>query len=434
MHQSDRSPLFVTNSSTTAPDWINSTFGQPAALPEGRLTPRRARLLELDNHFHCSLIGTCLGTGELRKLVPRFTDIDRKASDLQIHHMAVRLSSESPAGSKALQKLLDTRYAPEIKRFNRYKSADELQAAWSECLKAGDVPGAYWALMTHPAATEYLRQLAFGEVHMLSHLVGAANRADIHRLQALEDEKIRLQDKVERQQGRLQALAMEREALQRQAMARTVAPADERIVALEEQIHALHGALHARDQTIAHHHAHTHRLESALNDAEARIATLTASLQEWKTRADDMRVELNALDRHLSAPLDHPATTPADTPGLNGKRIVYVGGRPHSTQTISRYVKSSGGELIIHDGGLEDRRSLLPNALAGADLVVFPVDCVAHNAVTLLKRSCDRHEIPYRALRSASLASFMAALSVFDASHACPGGGAGAAHFCLHHG
>lgn len=434
MHLPDRSPLFVTDSGTTTPDWINSAFGQPAALPEGRPTPRRARLMELDGHFHCSLIGTCLGTGELRKLVPRFTDVDRKASDLEIHHMAVRLSSESQAGSKALQKLLDTRYAPEIKRFNRYKSADELKAAWSECLKAGDVPGAYWALMTHPAATEYLRQLAFGEVHMLSHLVGAANRADIHRLQALEEENTRLQDKIERQQGRLQALAMEREALQRQARARTEIPLDERSLALEEQIRTLDSALHARDQSIAHHHAQTHRLESALGDAEARIHSLTVSLQEWKTRADDMRVELNALDRHLSSPLEHPGTTPAPKVRLEGKRIVYVGGRPHSTQTIASYVKSSGGELIIHDGGVEDRRSLLPSAMAGADLVVFPVDCVAHNAVTLLKRACERHGVPYRPLRSASFASFMAAVSLFDAGGVCPNGGTAAPHFCLRHG
>jgi len=434
MHHPDRSPLFVTNSGTTAPDWINSTFGQPAALPGGTPTPRRAKLMELDGHFHCSLIGTCLGTGELHKLVPRFTDIDRKASDLQIHHMAVRLSSESPAGSKALQKLLDTRYAPEIKRFSRYRSADELQAAWSECLKAGDVPGAYWALMPHPAATEYLCQLAFGEVHMLSHLVGAANRADIHRLQALEEEKIRLQDKVERQQERLQTLAVERDALQRQAMARRVTPTDERVLALEEQLRNLESALHARDQSIAHHHAQTQRLESALGNAEARLLALTASLQEWKARADDMRVELNALDRHLSAPLEHPPSAPAARARLEGKRIVYVGGRPHSTQTIASYVKSSGGELIIHDGGLEDRRSLLPSAMAGADLVVFPVDCVAHNAVTLLKRTCERHEVPYRALRSASFASFMAALSVFDTTSACAHGGAGATHFCLRHG
>ena len=34
---------------------------------------RRTRLSELDSNLHCSIIGTCLSTHELRKLVPKFT-------------------------------------------------------------------------------------------------------------------------------------------------------------------------------------------------------------------------------------------------------------------------------------------------------------------------------------------------------------------------
>ena len=44
------------------------------------------------------------------------------------------------------------------------------------------MPGPYWALMTHPRSTPALMVRAFGEVHMLSHLAGATNRADIRRL------------------------------------------------------------------------------------------------------------------------------------------------------------------------------------------------------------------------------------------------------------
>jgi hypothetical protein len=56
--------------------------------------------------------------------------------------------------------------------------------------------------MTHPFATMPVRQKAFGELHMLSHLVGAADRADIRRLVALEEENAALKEKVERQQSR----------------------------------------------------------------------------------------------------------------------------------------------------------------------------------------------------------------------------------------
>ncbi|MDI7046581.1 hypothetical protein QMN58_24025, partial [Escherichia coli] len=73
---------------------------------------RRARLAELDGQLHCSIIGTCLSTHELRKLVPKFTTLDsRDASDLEIHHSAVELAIDGGAGAKALHKLLDERYA-----------------------------------------------------------------------------------------------------------------------------------------------------------------------------------------------------------------------------------------------------------------------------------------------------------------------------------
>jgi hypothetical protein len=89
---------------------------QPAQ-PALRLLRRRVRLAELDSHLHCSVIGTCLSTNELRKLVPKFAEIDRqRASDLEIHHTAVELAIADGPGSKALHKALDERYAGAIRR------------------------------------------------------------------------------------------------------------------------------------------------------------------------------------------------------------------------------------------------------------------------------------------------------------------------------
>ena len=60
---------------------------------------------------------------------------------------------------------------------------------WSEAVRRGEIPGAYWAILTHPVTTQAIIREAFGEVHMLSHLVGSANRADLRRLCQLEAEK-----------------------------------------------------------------------------------------------------------------------------------------------------------------------------------------------------------------------------------------------------
>ena len=70
-------------------------------------------------------------------------------------------------------------------------------------MRSGDIPGAYWALLSHAAATETIVKKAFQDVHMLSHLVGAANRADIRRLRELEAENGALTEKLHRQQQQL---------------------------------------------------------------------------------------------------------------------------------------------------------------------------------------------------------------------------------------
>ena len=64
-----------------------------AAAAETSGTSARVRLADLDPHLHCSVIGTCMGTAELRKLMARFLFV-RDSSDLDVHHEAVRLSAQ----------------------------------------------------------------------------------------------------------------------------------------------------------------------------------------------------------------------------------------------------------------------------------------------------------------------------------------------------
>ena len=61
--------------------------------------------------------------------------------------------------------------------------------------KQGDIPGAYWAALTHPATTQDIVSRIFAGVHMLSHVVGTANRADIRRLRQLEADNVLLSGK-----------------------------------------------------------------------------------------------------------------------------------------------------------------------------------------------------------------------------------------------
>lgn len=398
-----------------------TTFAGPdCCTPDAasRAVPARRRLplSGFDTRYHCSLIGTCMTTSELRKLVSKFVAIDRQqASDLDIHHEAVTLATAGGDGCKALQKALDDRHALAIRRFAAAKSAEAVQAMWQQAQESADIPGAYWATMTHPASTVALRQAAFGDVHMLSHLVGAANRADIQQLMALEAENAALRDKIDAQQLRLQQASVDKAASLRDA-ARDIAALRQRVAQLEpshrdettHDIAALRAVLAERDEAFALQadrlSAAEQRAQTAQALAEQRDKTLETALAQLAA----LRAETAAMEAALSSEWEDDSTMrqPAAL-HLSGQRIVYVGGRPGPTRRLKTLVETAGGTFDAHDGGIEDRKGLLAAMVARADMVVFPVDCIDHDSMHTLKRVCEQHGVRYHPVRTASVASFV---------------------------
>lgn len=408
------------------------------AIPATPFKPRRLTLADLALHLHCSIIGTCMSTGELRKLVPRFLpQIDRqRASDLEIHHAAVEMCCEGITGWKEINKALDTRHTLAIKRFKAATDERALLALWKQAMASGDIPGAYWALMTHPSQTQEVRNAAFGDVHMLSHLVGAANRADIRRLVALEEESQALKQTNERLQERLQEQAVrhagELRQLREQAQAlgaqcrQRQAPAE-----LEAQLAAARSELAERDSRLALHIARCEVAERKRQECETQAATLQGALDRLQDDADAARADALALEQALSAALAEDGSG-STLPPLDGRCIAYVGGRPGAVATLARLVAAAGGQLLVHDGGVEERRGALATTLARAQTVVFPVDCISHSAMHAIKRSCEQTGAVYHPLRSSSVASFILLLQrLFPQVEEAP---AAASRFCLRHG
>ena len=379
---------------------------------EATLSPGRVRLADMDPHLHCSVIGTCLNTAELRKLMARFLFV-RDSSDLEAHHEAVSHASQGGPITKALQKLLDQRHASAIRWFAQAHDAAAIAALWEEALQQGDIPGAYWAVLTHRDVTTVLRQKVFGDVHMLSHLVGAANRADIRRLLELERENGELRERAERQLLRSRELLDERDrtvatlqrelAESRSVRASVTAPAD---VFLQMATEDLAGAL----SLVAVQTERRERAEQAASVAVEEAARLREELEHLGRQQQTLNRELLAAETQLRE-IGAGTSKRALALQLEGRRVLYVGGRPSSTPSIRDLVLRHGGEFQHHDGGLEDRKGLLASGVAWAGLVVFPVDCIDHDSAGKLKRMCTRQGVSYVPLRGASVASFAAALA-----------------------
>jgi hypothetical protein len=371
----------------------------PVALPP--LPRLRAKLWELNPTVHCSVIGTCLTTRELRAAMARALGRDvGHETDHSLHAIAVGLADKRSEGSRQLHKALDRKHAGWINRLGKVRGPDAVMAAWADALAAGDIPGAYWALLTHPDLETAGFKRAFGDVHMLSHLVGAANRADIRRLATLEAENARLAEKIERQQLAMRRAAAERDEtvarLERLAIGRVAGDA-----APPPDTAALQALVASLQDRLATEAARREKAERQLRDARTAAQAARAATSDANAEAAALRADLSALERH---------TTAEDTAALPSRHVLYVGGRPSTVAQARPLIEGAGGTLSAHDGGQHDHPSLLPGLISQADLVLFPVDCVSHDAALAVKRLCRQRGRPWLALHSSGLGALLRGL------------------------
>jgi hypothetical protein len=374
-------------------------------LPE-RQTGGRTRLWELPDSLHCSVIGTCLTAAELRQLMGRLGLVRDSASDHDLHSRAVALAGRAGQAARLLEKALDQRHRLDVARFERAGDEAAVRVLWRAARERGEIPGAYWATLTHPASTRTLIGEAFGDVHMLSHLLGAAGRADLHRLAALEAETQALRARLADREAAMQAALAERDATiralnARLAFARQSAPPRALSARPAPRLASRQEKLSLRLSVV----------EQRLAEAEASLKAESATRAEAEQRATALAAEIAALrsDSGREAPpldiLDRVA----------GLTVLYVGGRPSETAHVRARIEQLGGTALHHDGGIEESLDLLAGLVSRADIVLFPVDCVSHAAVGAIKRACMAHGKPYQPLRSTGVAAVAAGLSTLMA-------------------
>lgn len=399
-----------------------STSAHRAAAPR-----RRLRLWEIDSQWHCTIVGTCLSLGELKAIAARLglRGPSDKPSAYEIHTSVIHLASRERLVGKALTRQLDRKHVAAINRAKRLDGEEALTAFWSAALAAGDVAAACWAVMSHSDCTDTVRSRIFGDIHMLSHQVGAAARADLKAIHQLEQEKAELEAKVARQQDRLRQeigtrdaeIAELRRLVELEAgESRRLAHAAQAAGELEALRRSLTEARHLLDVETAFRQMSEDEARRLL--AQARESTqdrlrLEGELQEAR---DDLALSESRLAASLmpvSVPGDGVAACSRDCGRLDlcGRCILFVGGRNQHLPHFRRLVEEAGGTFAHHDGGFEDNMSRLHSLFGRADAVLFPVDAVSHGAHDEVKRLCRRWEKPFVPVRRSGLGAFLRALS-----------------------
>ena len=405
---------------------ISDASLSPVVLPGPQdVTPQlspvlRKKLWELDQSYHCIVIGTCLSLAELRWLQRRLGgSASVSATDYDLHRAFVGAVRAATPASRLIHKHLDRKYKSAIQQLGKARTRDELDAYWDTALASGEIAGAFWAVITRSDVPMAMLDRVYGEVHMLSHLSGASVRVDLHELNRLRrhcpaleaqlaDARMTARRRLAEQQETIDAL--HERLTQSLETERQLQAAETRLAMLEEQSLATQLT------------AEVENLTARLDAEHARAEAAEITIESWKQQASrsidqnqwlarqlaEMRHERDmlevTLERLLSPPCAEVSTDAG--PDLVGRCVLFVGGRQGQCVYFRELVERRNGRFIHHDGGRKDARARLWDVMQQADAILCPLDCVSHDAVHRIKRFCQRNTKPLVLLSRTSLAAF----------------------------
>jgi hypothetical protein len=372
---------------------------------------KRTPLNELDPRLSCSIIGTCLSLKELRKLSrqTKLAGLD-KTSEYDLHRIYVGIAQEDSYVNRRLHKLMDQKFQKTIKQFTVIKNEGELKKQWDKAQKTGDIASVYWALITHPVATNRLVDMVYGDIHMLSHIAGASMRVDLHELSVLRSESSLLKKQQQQSYHKHHRTVYEKDALLRKY--------EKMIQKQRMEINAMRIALMQENQPEKPKEKQTTETQYKIQQLEKKVANYHS---EWdrtiskqvvlEKQLHQSHAEINSMEFLLNSYLLANNTSCSSSQhcqnkDLKGQCILYVGGRDKQCQHFKPLVENSNGQFMHHDGGLNDGKNRLNSILVQADVVMCPLDCISHEAMIKIKKHCKITEKPLVMMPRSSLSAF----------------------------
>lgn len=411
----------------------------------GNVGNTRKKIWQIASSYHCSIVGICLGRKELRQLKSKkLYGFEPSLSDYLIHNKLSSITTSKSLQSRALHKLLDTKYRLAVKRYSVFSTPDGLERQWVQDYKEGAIAGSYWAIMTHPSTSNNLISRMYGDCHMVSYDGFSSQKRENQVLtkyrEEIQDLKARLEKKQrelcterEKRTVELGEIKQDRSELIRQRME------NERLLKVNEELMVKLSRKTVRDELdelenhlqIEREKGRCLELQVETLSEESKnlqqsfdsVSMLTHQQEEDLLEAEKMRIdqknEIESLELTLTAQMQFESSCNECGEGcacpmnrdLGGKTVLYVGGQHKMVPYYRQMVESYGAEFLHHDGGKETSRHILPKLLNGADAVFCPVDCVSHDACKCVKKICKRYSKPFVMMRSSGLSSLAKSLN-----------------------
>lgn len=377
---------------------------------------RRQRLWELTHRYHCPVIGVCFTLGEIRDLVTKVMRFPHRPSDYEIHCTAASECNTRTVLSSLLHKALEKKYSLAIQRCKLVKTTGELLLKWREAVSGNDVPGMFWAVLTHPASTEEFRLQVYADIHMLQHQLGAGVRHEQQAWLRLQQENAMLGRELARVQQRvtesanryIEQLADMRTQLE---LARSEAVRQEALAArYAVERDSLREQAGDADENL--------RLLYRLQMSEAAYASIKEKHAVLEIEYSSAKADIRRLESQLESlvAMQEKATedcTECESQ-LQGRTVLCVGGRSDAIRHFKSLVQLRGGDFVHHDSGKEENLGRLEAVISAADAVICQTGCISHNAYWRVKEQCKRTGKPCTFVGNPSVSSFLQVLDHLD--------------------
>ncbi|MCW9034656.1 MAG: DUF2325 domain-containing protein [Rhodospirillales bacterium] len=364
---------------------------------------------------------------ELKRIIRKLKiDVPSSCPDYSLHGFFVKAAAgegEHKQIARQLHKLLERKFQSIINKTRNIKDNDDLVVYWQSSLEAGTIPGPYWAVITSPYISSEFQDVVYGEIHMLSHLEGAANRNALAQLQTQEKRFAQMEEGLAKERAKHRRQLSERDARIQElevctrSLSKTSCALEEardRLKLMVEQSRIdIQQQMIANLQTrLAESEEQAAAKEIQYKEVVEKSACLENANEELQRRVEALVRDSRAMEQALMA-MQNSVCDNGDCPvagtgeiNLCGRCIVFVGGRSTQAPHFRALVEQYNGRFVHHDGGLGDGQARLEGALSKADAVIFPVDCVSHNATRDIKRYCKQTMKPFVPLPTSGLASF----------------------------
>ena len=391
---------------------------------------KQKSIWEIPSTQHCSIVGTCLSLGEARLIGKKInvTCPNKEDLDATIHSVLVQECATKNWTSRLINKTLNKKFDNSVKIFRSCKDSDELLALWRDAFSVGNIPGPYWAVLSHPCLSKEAGVKVYSDVHMLSHLVGSSNQANIVRITELEIELANAHDKIKKLIVSNNVKVMNKTDI--------INAQEEKIIALnqinkdlENRLTQLNQSIEGdQDSAFSNGVMLSGELLSKENSADVlplkkakkiiskmtgKVEQITIENSRLRAEVDEKDSQIDLLNTEMSSielMLDNiqaRGLAGSKSCDLAGKCVLYIGGRRGAMCRMCDIVKKMNGNLVYHDGGKEDSLASLSSAVSSADAVLFPTNCVSHSSALEAKKLCKRMAKPYLPIRSAGLGSLI---------------------------